>query len=201
MKRARGLTKELLRRVPSALRVGMTERSLSWRIEQWARELGAERMAFDTIVGFGSHTSMPHHRPTSRTLRKGHLVQIDLGIVYRGYCSDLSEVFFTARPSAMEEKVVGALKEAKKTATRAAVAGAVAADIDQAARRILRSYGLEEAFCHALGHGVGLEVHEGVTISPKSKDRLLPGEVITIEPGVYFPGKFGMRVEDMVFVE
>jgi Xaa-Pro aminopeptidase len=198
--RARRIAWEMVRRVPGVLRAGISERALAWRMEEWARELGAEKMSFEPVVAFGTHTSRPHHRGTARTLKRGHIVQVDLGVVYRGYCSDVSEVFFTARPTSEQERIIGVLREAKEKASDALTLGVSAADIDRIARTVLASAGIEDAFCHALGHGVGLDIHEGITLSPRSKEKLLHNEVVAIEPGVYFPGKFGMRVEDMVVI-
>lgn len=200
MMRSRRIAWEIVRRVPGVLRKGITEAALSWKMEEWARELGAQKMSFETIVAFGPHTSRPHHRPTTKALKKGDIVQVDLGVVYKGYCSDVSDVFFTARPTEHQEHCIGALREAKNTAAKLLAPGVAAAAVDKAARAVLTDAGIEEAFTHALGHGVGLEVHEGVTLSGRSKQKLLEHEIVTLEPGVYFPGKFGMRVEDMYLI-
>ncbi len=202
LRRARRITQELLRRVPAALRKQTTEEKLARQLHMWALELGADGLSFDPIVAFGTHTSSPHHAPTSRTLKKGHLVQIDVGARYRGYCADMSEVFFTVKPTPLQERIYKTLQEAKKEATLLVKTGVSTHVLDKAARKILDREGIEEEFTHSLGHGVGLEIHEGLTLSQKSSaTTLLKNEVITIEPGVYFPGRFGMRVEDMVFVE
>ena len=199
--RSARITAELLRRIPASLRAGITERALAWKIEQWARELGAESMSFDPIVAFGAHTSRPHHRPTTKRLQRGHIVQIDIGVKYRGYCSDRSCVYFTGKISAEYKRAYQAVREAKDTAKRAVKAGMSTRALDRIARDVLKKYDMEKYFTHSLGHGVGLEIHEGVSLSAKAPDvKLLKNEVITIEPGVYVPGKFGMRVEDMVFV-
>lgn len=202
LKRAEKMTKELLRRIPSALRRNVTERMIAWKIEQWARDLGAEGMAFETIVAFGTHTSRPHHRPTDKKLQKGNIVQIDLGAKYKGYHGDMSRVFFTATPTSEQMRVYKALEEAKNKASDAVKPGVSVRTLDRIARDVLKKYGLETYFTHSLGHGVGLEIHEGARLSQKAPDdHLLKNEVVTIEPGVYIPGKFGMRLEDMVFVE
>lgn len=201
LRRADRITEELLRRVPSALHAGITERSLARKIETWAYELGAERMSFPTIVAFGSHTSHPHHHPGSRALQKGHIVQIDVGAVFKGYCADRSQVYFTSQPTKAEQRAYQAVEEAKNAAIDAVAPGVSTCELDRIARDVLKSYGMEAAFTHTLGHGVGLDVHEGVILSVKRPDQaLLKGEVITIEPGVYFPGKFGIRLEEMVIV-
>ncbi len=202
MRKAERITRELLRRVPAVLRHALSEIELSRKLLIWALELGAEGMAFDSIVGFGSNTSIPHHKPTSRMLKKGHMVQIDLGAKVRGYCADASEVFFTVRPTEVQERMYGALVDAQKAALKLLKPGVTNRTLDRAARAVLDNEGLDPYFTHALGHGVGLDVHEGVTISSKAPEqKLLKKEVITIEPGVYFEGKFGMRLERMVVVE
>lgn len=202
LKRARRMTREVLRRVPSTLRSGITEQGLARKLLSWALELGADGLSFDPIVAFGTHTACPHHHPTTRVLQKGHIVQIDVGVKYRGYCADMSEVFFTAEPTTAQAQVYHVLCVAKDRAAAAARAGASTRHLDSIARGVLAKAGIEQYFTHALGHGVGLEIHEGVSLSAKAPDRrLLQNEVITIEPGVYIPGKYGMRVEDMFFVQ
>jgi Xaa-Pro aminopeptidase len=201
MRRAEKITHELLRRIPTVLKTGLTETALAWKIEQWARELGAERMSFESIVGFGTHTSRPHHHPTSRKLGKNMIIQIDIGVVVQGYCSDRSAVYFTGPIPPDQERAYKAVFEAKEAAKEAVKAGVSTRTLDAIARKVLAGYGMEEAFTHSLGHGVGMDIHEGVSLSVRScDDKLLKGEVITIEPGVYFPGKFGIRLEDMVTV-
>ncbi len=201
LRRARRITKIILQRVPSALYPGVRERDLARTMKVWALELGADDLSFDPIVAFGSNTSSPHHVPTLRALRRGHLVQIDVGARVDGYCGDMSAVYCTGTLTAEQRRVLAVLKSVQRRAMHAAHAGVTTHALDRLARDLLREKGIEEAFCHSLGHGVGLEIHEGVTLSQKRKEeQLLRNEVITIEPGVYFPGKWGLRVEDMVFV-
>lgn len=195
-------TRALLRAAAALLKPGVTEAGLAWMLRAKAVADGAEDLSFEPIVAFAEHTSRPHHHPTARALRRGDVVQLDIGVRYRGYCGDLSEVLFTAPKKPEERDAYRALKQAKKAAIERIRPGAAATAVDEAARAVLRARGLEEAFVHALGHGVGLEVHEGITLSPRAKgQRLLRSEVVTVEPGVYFPGRFGMRLEDMVTVE
>ncbi len=202
MNRAHRITKEILRRIPASLRGGIREDQLAWKIETWARELGAEGMAFPSIVAFGQNTSRPHHIPTNRKLVKGDIVQIDIGAKYQGYCSDRSDVFFTGKPTLEQKKAYVAVFEAKEKAKAAVKVGASTKKLDSIAREVLKKYKLDQYFIHSLGHGVGLDIHEGARLSSHAGDqKLLKNEVITIEPGVYFPGKFGIRLEDMVVVE
>lgn len=200
--RAKRLTKRVIRDVPTLLKSGMTEKQLAWQLEIRAQAYGGDGMSFDSIVAFAEHTSRPHHHPTGRKFRKGDLVQIDCGVRVDGYCGDLSEVFFTGPATEEQKRVYRALKRAQKVARDLVRPGISSRSLDQAARAVLAKEGIDKAFTHALGHGVGLEVHEGVTLSSMSPSvPLVSGEVITLEPGVYFPGKFGMRVEDMIVVE
>ena len=201
LRRAQSLTRALLKAVPALLKTGITERQLAWELQKRAMALGADGMSFDTIVAFGTHTSSPHHHPTDRALVRGDLVQIDIGAQVGGYCGDLSDVFFTGPKSVRQEEVYRALKQAKNIAKRHMKAGDDSRAADREVRRLLAAHGLEQFFTHALGHGVGLDVHEGVTLSVRAKQASLQdGEVVTVEPGVYIPGAFGMRLEDMVFV-
>ncbi|MDD4318765.1 MAG: Xaa-Pro peptidase family protein [Candidatus Peribacteraceae bacterium] len=202
LKRAQRITKEILRRIPAALRADTTEERLARQLQIWALELGADGLSFDPIVAFGTNTGNPHHMPSSRALKKGHLVQVDVGAKVRGYCADMSRVFFTATPTPQQQMVYEALLATQRKATAAAKAGVTNHALDAIARKVLAANKLDGAFTHALGHGVGLDIHEGIVLSGKrEKMPLLSGEVVTVEPGVYFAGKFGMRIEDMVFVE
>lgn len=200
MRRALRITDAMLRRVPALLTPGISETALAWRLEVEARRLGADGLAFPPIVAFGTHTSMPHHHPAGRRLKRGHLVLVDVGAKVDGYCADRTEMFFTAKPTRAQRRALDAVREAQRVAAALVRPGIAVRELDRAARAVLRRYGMEKAFTHALGHGVGLEIHEGVSLSSKSSDVLLAGEAITIEPGVYFPGKFGIRLETMVFV-
>lgn len=201
MEKAHRITCDILRRIPTILQPGISERAVAWTIESWARASGAEGMAFESIVAFARNTSRPHHHPTARVLKKGQIVQIDIGAKYRGYCSDRSAVYFTGKPTKRQRQVYDALTEAKDAVVRALKPGASTRELDRIARAVLKRHGFEEYFTHALGHGVGLDIHEGVTLSSKAPDRsLLLHEAVTVEPGVYFPGSFGMRLEDIVIV-
>jgi len=175
----------------------MSEIDLARRIESECLKRGADGMAFETIVGFAENTSQPHHRPTTRKFALGDIVQIDMGARYDGYCSDYSRVFATGKLDDKERKALKALKKAKKSVEKMIQPGVSTHALDAQARTVLKENGYDEEFCHALGHGLGLEIHEGVTISTKRPNQILKsGDVITIEPGLYFPGEFGMRIED-----
>lgn len=194
---ASAITKKALSRVTSLLRYGMSERDLALELYVFCMKHGAEGMAFETIVGFGENTSNPHHMPTSRKLKKGDIVQVDMGAMYQGYCSDYSRVYFTLPPTSKQKKAYSALKEAKKAAEKLLKPGVLNSELDTEARRVLKLHGYDKEFSHSLGHGVGMDIHEGTTLSMKAPaTKLLKNEVVTIEPGLYFAGKFGMRLED-----
>ena len=202
IKRACSIAKAVLARIPSMLRSGMSEKELAWQIENECRKRGADAMSFETIVGFGANTARPHHHPTDTKFKKGDLVQIDMGCVVDGYMSDFSRVYFTGATTPKQKKVLRALKEAQRKAWSMLRPGITNHQLDAAARKILKSYGFDEHFTHALGHGVGLEIHEGPVLSSRyPKTKLLKNEVVTLEPGVYFPGEWGMRHEDTVVID
>jgi Xaa-Pro aminopeptidase len=199
------ITDRTLKLIPRKLRTGISEQSLAWEIQKMARDFGASCMAFETIVAFGPHTSRPHHRPTKRKLKKGDLVQIDMGVKVDGYCSDCSRVFLTGKPTEEQLKVHSLLIELVKETTKMAKTGTLTSTLDRHARNALNREGYSEHFLHSLGHGLGLDVHEGVNLTSRlvGARRSVPiqtNEIITIEPGVYLEGTWGMRVEDTVQV-
>jgi Xaa-Pro aminopeptidase len=198
------ITDVILKNVPAFLKPGVTEKEVAWKIESEAKKRGADDMAFETIVAFGEHTSRPHHRPTKRKLKKGDLVQIDMGVKVNGYCSDCSRVFFTTNPTPDQKKVFDLLIQLVKETTKMMKPGTLNTALDRHARNALKKKGFGDNFLHSLGHGVGLEVHEGINLSSrvqgKMKKKILRNEVLTTEPGVYFAGKWGMRIEDTILV-
>jgi Xaa-Pro aminopeptidase len=200
-RRSQRITREMIARVPSALRTHTTERKIAWQLRVWAEELGADDVSFEPIVAFGTNSSRPHHHPTDRALKRGHIVQIDCGVKYRGYCSDQSHVFFTGKATDEMRRIFGVVLEAKEKAIKEVRPGVTNRALDTVAEKVLATHGLAEFFTHALGHGVGLEIHEGISISQRAPETvLLKNEIITIEPGVYIPGKFGIRLEEEVIV-
>jgi len=164
------------------------------------RQNGADALAFESIVAFGENAAEPHHHPTDRDLRQGDVVKLDFGALYRGYHSDMTRtVAFGPVPDELREiyDLVRAAQQAGIDAVRAGIAGG---EPDAASRKVIADAGRGEAFSHSLGHGVGLEIHEGPTLRAKGEDELPAGAVVTVEPGVYVPGLGGVRIEDMVEV-
>lgn len=191
---------KLFEHVLGVLRPGLPEIEVAAELEHQARILGAEGMSFETIVASGERSAMPHGRATTTPLPRRGFVTLDFGIIFKGYCSDMTRTVFLGTPKPRERSVYQAVLEAQEAAVNAVAPGVSCAEVDEAARSILRREGLAEAFSHSTGHGVGLEIHELPRIGAGQRTRLQPGMVITIEPGVYLAGAFGVRIEDMVAV-
>ena len=157
-------------------------------------------MSFETIVAGGKRSALPHGRATAQRLPKQGFVTLDFGVVVEGYCSDMTRTVHLGRGGARARAVYAAVLEAQEAAVAAVAPGVTAAAIDTAARSVLKRAGWGKYFSHSTGHGVGLEIHEGPRLAAKVEQVLEPGMVITVEPGVYLPGEFGVRIEDMVLV-
>jgi len=196
IQRAEDAFRELLPRI----RAGATERELGLRLEMLMRERGARRAAFDIIVASGRNGAMPHASVSSRRLRDGDMVTFDFGAEANGYFCDITRTVCTGRPSARQREVHDLVRQAQQKAIEAIRPGVHCTDIDRAARAVIEQAGHGAHFGHATGHGIGLMVHEGPSLSALSKQRVETGMVITVEPGVYVPGWGGVRIEDMVLV-
>ena len=184
----------------AGVRAGMKESDLAAELEYRMRRLGAEKPSFDTIVAGGVRSALPHAQPTSAPLRSGQLVVVDMGALQDGYCSDMTRMLFLGRPGARVKRTYRAVLEAQLAAIDAVRAGASTARVDRAARDVLKGYGLDQAFVHSTGHGLGLEIHEPPRVGKRDKTTLAPGMAITIEPGVYLEDFGGIRIEDTVVV-
>ncbi|HUI79703.1 MAG TPA: Xaa-Pro peptidase family protein [Bryobacteraceae bacterium] len=184
----------------SRVRVGMKEQDLAAELEYRMRKLGAEKPAFETIVAGGTRSALPHAQPTEAKLEAGGLVVVDMGALRDGYCSDMTRMLFLGSPTAKVKRLYRAVREAQQAAIDTVRAGVSTAHVDRQARRVLKGYGLEQAFIHSTGHGLGLEIHEPPRIGKRDKQRLQSGMAITIEPGVYLEGFGGIRIEDTVMV-
>ena len=177
-----------------------TEMQLAAEIEYQMRLLGAEKTAFDTIVASGPHAALPHASPRPKSLVHNSLIVIDQGAILDGYTSDMTRMACLGRLPSQQRQWVRAVLEAQQAAIGKVKAGVKAGSVDRAARQVLQRFGLEQAFKHSTGHGLGLEIHEAPRIGPGEEQRLLAGMVITIEPGVYVEGAGGVRIEDVVVV-
>lgn len=182
------------------VRPGNCERDVALELEYRMRKAGADKVAFDTILASGPNGSLPHAKAGVRKFKSGDAVVIDYGAVYQGYCSDETCTFFIERVESDLKEVYGLVKEAHDRAIEAVVAGRSCREIDLAARELIAQRGWGSYFTHGTGHGVGLDVHEAPRVSFKSEQRLETGMVLTIEPGIYLPGKWGIRIEDTIRV-
>jgi len=180
--------------------VGRTEREIMLAAHQRMRELGAQDPSFPAIVGAAENSALPHHDSSEREVRANELLLIDMGAIVDGYCSDCTRTVATGDLDADAREVYELVRAAQEEALGTVRAGAAARDADAAARELIAAAGHGERFGHGLGHGVGLEVHEAPRLSRKSDQTLEVGDVVTVEPGVYLPGRFGVRVEDLVTV-
>jgi Xaa-Pro aminopeptidase len=178
---------------------GRSEREVARAAEARIRELDAEP-SFPTIVASGSNGALPHAEPGEHRIGSGELVVFDMGAKLDGYCSDGTRTFAVGEPGDEGRAVYETVRAAQAAALDAVVAGIGGEELDRVAREAIAEAGYGDRFGHGLGHGVGLEVHEGPRVSPRSDDVLASGEVVTIEPGVYLPGKLGVRIEDLVVV-
>lgn len=175
---------------------GVTERQLASRLDYEMRLRGAERSAFDTIVAFGDHAALPHARPGDRVLQANECVLIDFGAVVDGYHADLTRTVYYGNPPQEFSAAYRAVEDAHLAAVKSIRAGESCRVADAVARAALERHGLAEFFTHSLGHGIGLDIHESPTIGMKSDDLFAENQVFTIEPGVYRPGQFGIRIEN-----
>jgi Xaa-Pro aminopeptidase len=200
IERAQDLTDEAFERVLAKLVEGVTEREAALELEDAMRHGGADRVGFDTIVAFGQNAAEPHHGPTERPLSRGDVVKMDFGCVVDGYHSDMTRTVALGDPDSRLVEVHEVVRRAQEAGIAAARAGARAGDVDEAARGVIRAAGYGERFGHSLGHGVGLEIHEGPGLRAGSDEEIPDGAVVTVEPGIYLPGLGGVRIEDMVEV-
>lgn len=198
--RAAELTSSVLERVLAAAEEGMTERELAAEVDYRLRRAGSGPPAFETIVAAGERSALPHARPSERALREGDLVLLDFGATCEGYCADLTRVAVLGAALGWQRELHEAVEAARRAAVEAVRDGRPAREVDAAARDRLGEAGWADAFGHSTGHGLGLEVHEGPSVSSRSDEILRRGNVVTIEPGVYLRGRGGIRLEDDVAV-
>ena len=201
IKAAQRLTERSLRRILGMIKEGVSEREIALELEFDMRRSGAEKVAFDLIVAAGPNGSMPHAVPSDYRIRPGDLITFDIGSTVNGYNSDMTRTVAFGRISDEQLKVYETVRTAQKAAIDYITAGGFSCpEADQIARTIITEAGYGECFGHGLGHGVGVEIHEAPTLSHISKDDMCEGCVVTVEPGIYLEGKFGVRIEDMLYI-
>jgi Xaa-Pro aminopeptidase len=200
IRNAVNLGAKLFDRALEVIRPGVKESDVAAEMEYAARRAGAEDMSFSTIIASGERSALPHGRASDKPIKAGGFVVCDFGVILAGYCSDQTRTVWVGSVSEDARIAYEAVLEAQLAAVAAVRPGVSVGEVDGAARKVLRKRGLGRYFTHSTGHGVGLEIHEAPRVAAGQKAVLQPGMVITIEPGVYFPGKWGVRIEDMVTV-
>ncbi|MBQ3566282.1 MAG: aminopeptidase P family protein [Oscillospiraceae bacterium] len=200
IRKAQQIAEKAFEEILDFIREGVTEREISLMLDNTMYKNGAEAMSFETIALAGRNTSMPHGVPSDYVVKNGDFVLMDFGAVYDGYHSDMTRTVCVGQPSEEMEKVYNVVLEAQLEALSKVKSGITGKELDAVARDYISSKGYGEAFGHSLGHGVGMEVHEFPNASQRSEAVLEANNVITIEPGIYLPDKFGVRIEDFVVV-
>ena len=201
IKASADIMSEILGEVIAGLEPGQSEREIAWRIESLAREAGAEDLAFPPIVASGPNSALPHAIPTARKIRAKEPVILDVGIKLDGYCCDMTRTVFLGTPGPKFRKVYRTVRQAQLYALEKIRPGVESTVPDTAARGFIKDAGFGGYFGHSLGHGVGLATHENPKLGPEKPVKLKKGMVATIEPGIYIPGKGGVRLEEMVVIE
>ena len=179
---------------------GLSEREAAFFLEAEFRRLGAEGPSFETIVASGPNGALPHAVPGAKKMKTGEMVIVDCGAKYKGYCADITRTKVLGTPKAWQKEIYKIVREAQDRAIAAIAPGVLASEVDSVARDYIASNGYGEYFGHGLGHGVGLVIHEAPSLSPRYMRPLEPGHIVTVEPGIYLPGKGGVRLEQLVLV-
>ena len=195
------LMSEILAEVIASLEPGRTEREIAWQIEGLTFNAGVEELAFPPIVASGPHGALPHTVPTNREIRAKEPIILDVGVKLDGYCCDMTRTIFLGTPGPKFRKIYRTVREAQLSALQKVLPGTESTLPDSTAREVIKDAGFDGYFGHALGHGVGLATHERPRLGPEKPVKLKKGMVVTVEPGIYIPGKGGVRLEEMVVVE
>ena len=201
IKKAQKITDDAFSHILKFIKPGLTEKEIALELEFYARKNGAEAVSFDFIVVSGKNSSLPHGVPSSKKIENGDFVTMDIGVKVDGYCSDMTRTVAVGFATDEMKKVYATVLEANLRAERIAKAGMLCSDIDASARDYIASMGYGDCFGHGLGHSVGIEIHEDPRFSPKCHDVFEENMIITVEPGIYLEGKFGVRIEDMIIGE
>ena len=200
IKAAQQITDKTFDYILGKIKPGKTEIEIMLDMEFYLRKLGSDGVSFPFIVVSGKNTSLPHGVPTNKPIEKGDFVTMDFGAVVDGYRSDMTRTVAVGKPTDEQIAVYNTVLCAQEKALKAIKPGAICSDIDKVARDYIYENGYKGCFGHGLGHGVGVEIHEAPSLSPRYHDVLKPGMVVTVEPGIYLNNKFGVRIEDMVII-
>ena len=201
MRRAQEITDEAFKAVLNFIRPGLTEREIAARLVYEMMSRGGEKVSFDPIVAAGPNGSRPHAVPGDLMVDTGMFITMDFGCKVEGYCSDMTRTVALGQPTQEMEEVYAAVLAAQKAGINAARAGVPGSEVDEAGRRVLREAGYGEFFSHSFGHSLGLDIHEAPNAAPGETRTLPAGAVISAEPGVYLPGRFGVRIEDVLILK
>ncbi len=200
MRKAVEISDKVFDKLLSLITPSATELDIAAEISYWNKKFGADKDSFDPIVASGPNGALPHARPSHQKLQPNNLIVIDMGCVFNGYASDQTRTVALGKISNEAKSVYNAVLESQLLGIETAQAGISGKDVDEKVRTFLDEKGYGKYFGHALGHGVGLQVHEKPVLSKRNEKPLMPMNVVTVEPGVYIPGKFGVRIEDMVVI-
>lgn len=187
--------------IKNKIKAGVKEIEIARELEYIMKKLGSSERSFETIVAFGPNSALPHHETSERKLKRNEVVLVDFGCIYKRYCSDITRTFFYGKPTEEFLKVYNIVKEAQKNGINSAKEGIKSNELDQICRETIAKEGYGQYFTHGTGHGLGLEIHEEPWINPRYSIELKEGMTITIEPGIYLYGKFGVRIEDTVYIK
>ena len=198
MRKAQAITDKAFAEMCTRIKVGMTEKELQAELIYCLYKNGGEGLSFDPIVVSGPNTSLPHGVATDRVIQAGDFITMDFGVLYNGYCSDMTRTVAVGFATEEMEKVYNTVLQAQKAGLAATRAGVAGKDIDAAARKVITDAGYGDYFGHGYGHSLGLEVHESPSPNPSNDNPMPVGAVTSAEPGIYLPGKFGVRIEDVV---
>ncbi len=200
IRRAVAISDAAIGALPEFLRPGMTEKQLAWELEAFMRTHGADEVSFSVIAAAGPNGAMAHAIPSDRPIVPGEPIVLDLGARVAGYCSDLTRTICLGEPGDELRRIYGIVLAAQETAEASIRPGMTGKEADAIARQVIADAGYGSNFGHGLGHGVGLEIHERPSVGPRSQERLEPGMVFSIEPGIYLQGWGGVRIEDLAVV-
>ncbi|HOX23071.1 MAG TPA: aminopeptidase P family protein [Elusimicrobiales bacterium] len=200
MRQAGQIAAEAFRKVKPRIRPGMTECGVRLMLERAMQDMGATGPSFDTIIGAGSNSALPHHCTSERVIKNNQVLLLDFGCVYNHYCSDMTRTIFLGKPDKKFLQMYRLVERAYHAGLATVRDGMSAFDVDKACRDVISKAGCGEYFIHGTGHGVGIDIHEPPRLNTRTTATLKAGMVVTVEPGVYFHGKFGIRIEDTVLV-
>ena len=200
IKKAQSIAEAAFNHVLTFIKPGVTEKQIALELDFYMLSHGAEAVSFETIAVTGAKSSMPHGVPDDTIVKDGDFITMDFGAVYKGYHSDMTRTVAVGNVSDKQKKIYDIVLKAQENALSVLKSGLSCAEADKAAREIIEDAGYGDYFGHGTGHGVGVEIHEEPSLSPRSKQTLKEGDVVTVEPGIYLPSEFGVRIEDMALI-